>query len=233
MVVSFNDRVVAERTVFILLFILTILILTSFPLITASGNETNLSVFRNESSNVTRRLLGSAYGMMGGIATPEPNVSSTQEPTTTPPPITTSTPTTTAPVPELISSKKLRIIVLANSIDYELAAEFFGFLGNKGMDVTHVDAAEFKDGGYKEEKFVVILGGPDAPEGIGEIVQNITSSEEQDAIRQKGSRKKYVKTNTWTSGQRVMVIAGSDRNETKNTEDENQDSVATDAKASS
>ena len=128
-------------------------------------------------------------------------------------------------------SKKKRIVVLANSIDFELATEFFGFLGNKGMETVHATASDIEQ--YKEEKFIVILGGPDAPEGIGEIVQNITSLEEQEAIREKGSRKKYVRTNMWTQGQRVTIIAGSDRNETKNSEDENQDSVVSEAESSS
>ncbi|MEE9176476.1 MAG: hypothetical protein V3U19_09925 [Thermodesulfobacteriota bacterium] len=126
---------------------------------------------------------------------------------------------------------KKKIVVLANSIDFELASEFYGFLGNKGMEVVHSTAADFEQ--YKEEKFIVILGGPDAPEGVGPIVQEVLSEAEQNTIREAGARKKYVKTNMWTQGQRVTVIAGSDRQETKNSEDENKDSVVSDAELSS
>ncbi len=153
-----------------------------------------------------------------------PPPTTTAPPTTTPAPTTAPPTTTPAPTPP-------KIVLLANSIDYELATEFLGFLGNKGMETVHANASDFEQ--YKEEKFIVILGGPDAYEGVGEIVQEVLSEAEQNAIREKGARKKYVKTNIWTQGQRVMVIAGSDRNETKNTEDENQDSVVSEAESSS
>lgn len=122
-----------------------------------------------------------------------------------------------------VSGAKPRVIVLSNSIDYELASEFFGFLGNKGMDVIHVSGNDFEQ--YKEEKFVVILGGPDAPEGVGEIVQGVLTADEQDYVRASGNRKMFTKTNVWTNGQRVSVIAGSDRDQTKFAHVENRDDV--------
>ncbi len=125
------------------------------------------------------------------------------------------------------ASKKPKIVVLANSIDYGLASDFFGFLRNRGRDIIHANASNFEQ--YKEEKFIVILGGPDAYEGIGKIVQEVLSEDEENIIRGKGARKKYVKTNIWSQGQRVMVIAGYNRNETKNSEDENKEDVASEA----
>ncbi len=132
-----------------------------------------------------------------------------------------------------VAGAKPRIVVLANSIDFELASDFYGFLGNKGMEVIHSTPDDFDQ--YKEEKFIVILGGPDAPEGIGEIVQEILSEDEQNTIREKGKRKKYVKTNPWglKKGQRVTVLAGSDRNQTKKSHEENQDAVSTEAEEAS
>jgi hypothetical protein len=104
---------------------------------------------------------------------------------------------------------KVRIVVLANSIDFELATDFFAFLGNKGIETVHSTASYFNQ--YKEEKFIVILGGPDAPEGVGSIVQEALSEVEENSVREAGARKKYIKTNIWDLGQRVMVIAGSNR----------------------
>ncbi len=146
----------------------------------------------------------------------------------------TSSPTTTPPpVPELFSSKKPRIIILANSIDYELASDFFGFLKNKGMETVKASAEDFEQ--YKSEKFIVILGGPDAYDGIGDIVQEILSEDEQNAIREKGKRKKYTKSNPWgvKSGQRVTILAGSDRSQTKKSHEENKDSVSSEANETS
>ncbi|MEE8167889.1 MAG: hypothetical protein V3T58_03330 [Candidatus Hydrothermarchaeales archaeon] len=128
-------------------------------------------------------------------------------------------------------AQKPKIVVLANSIDFPLAAELFGFLRNKGLEVIHTNVYDFEH--YKNEKFVVILGGPDAPEEVGSIVQEVLSEAEQDSIRETGARKKYVKTNVWTQGQRVMVIAGSDRHETKNSEDENKENIASEAESGS
>ncbi|MFQ5975678.1 MAG: hypothetical protein ACE5J5_05130 [Candidatus Hydrothermarchaeales archaeon] len=126
---------------------------------------------------------------------------------------------------------KPQIVILANPIDYGLASDFFGFLRNKGLEIVHATPDDFDQ--YKNKKFIVILGGPDAYDGVGGIVQEVLSEVEQNSIREAGARKKYVKTNIWSQGQRVTVIAGSDRNETKNTEDENKDSVATEADSSS
>ena len=127
------------------------------------------------------------------------------------------------------TSAKPRIIVLANDIDFNLSADFFGFLGNKGMETVRATAADFET--YKSEKFIVILGGPDAPDGIGNIVKQILTTQEQNTIRLKDNRMKYVKIDPWgkLSGQRVTILAGSDRNETKKAHEENRDGVAQDA----
>lgn len=118
---------------------------------------------------------------------------------------------------------KAKIVLLANDIDYELAEDFFGFLGNKGMEVTRITAEDFT--ADKKEKFIVILGGPDAYDGVGEIVKKVLSDEEEKYLREKGNRKMYVKTNVWRKGQVVHVIAGSDRNETKKAHEENREKL--------
>lgn len=126
---------------------------------------------------------------------------------------------------------KPRIVVLANSIDYNLASEFFGFLKNNGIEVINTNAQDFDR--YKTERFVVILGGPDAYEGVGSIVQSpgLLTSDEQNYLRTKGNRKMFVKTNVWAQGQKVYVIAGSDRIQTQNAHFENRDLVSTQAKS--
>ncbi len=122
---------------------------------------------------------------------------------------------------------KPKIVVLANSIDYSLASDFFGFLENRGLDVVHAAATDFDQ--YKNEKFIVILGGPDAPEGVGEIVQGILTMAEGSSIRESGARVKYTKTSVWAQGQRVSIIAGAGRQETAQSHAENRDSVASEA----
>ncbi|MEE8359097.1 MAG: lamin tail domain-containing protein [Candidatus Hydrothermarchaeales archaeon] len=130
-----------------------------------------------------------------------------------------------------VAGAKPRIVVLANSIDFELASDFFGFLGNRGIKVIHSTAGDFEQ--YKEEKFIVILGGHEAYEGVGDIVKWILTPQEMKYIWTQGNRKMYVKTNVWAKGQVVRVIAGSDRYQTKKSHEENKDAVSSEAEEAS
>jgi hypothetical protein len=112
-----------------------------------------------------------------------------------------------------LHAAQVRVILLSNSIDYDLAQDFVAFLGDKGVETLRVEAADFQQ--YQGEAFIIILGGPDAPEGVGEVVQQVLSREEQDYLRTHGNKAMYVKSNMWAQGQRVFVLAGSDRNQTR------------------
>ena len=106
-----------------------------------------------------------------------------------------------------------RVVVLANSIDRELGQEFYGFLVSRGLDVVPVSAAEF--GTYMTETFVIILGGQNAPDGVGDIVKGVLTEREQASIvESRSSRKMFLKTNIWVRGQVVRVFAGYGKNET-------------------
>jgi hypothetical protein len=113
-----------------------------------------------------------------------------------------------------------RIVVLANSIDFALAHDFLEFLRNRGLVVVPISAADFDL--CKEMELIVILGGPDAPEGVGEIVKGALNYCEEKAIRQPGAKKMYLKNNLWAPNQRVAVIAGSNREMTKLAHQENR-----------
>lgn len=118
-----------------------------------------------------------------------------------------------ASLPASLSAAQVKVILLSNSIDHALAQDFLAFLGDKGVETLRVEAADFQR--YQGEAFIVILGGPDAPEGVGEVVQQVLSREEQDYLRVPGNRAMYVKKDVWAQGQRVFVLAGSDRNQTR------------------
>jgi protein-L-isoaspartate(D-aspartate) O-methyltransferase len=107
-----------------------------------------------------------------------------------------------------IETKLNMPVLLANSIDLELAP----FL-EPMLEVVHSNAKDFDR--YKKEKFIVILGGPDAYEGIGEIVNGILDPEEEKYIRTPGKKRMYIKTNVWEDAQVVCIIAGSGRDQTK------------------
>ena len=106
------------------------------------------------------------------------------------------------------------IILLANSIDFSLASDLIEFFNNDGLEVIHATNADFDQ--YKNQKFIIILGGPDAYEGIGNITQQCLSDSQEEFLRSKGNRKMSIKTNVWSQqGQMVFIIAGSDRYETQ------------------
>lgn len=121
-----------------------------------------------------------------------------------------------------------KIVVLANSIDYSLASSFFGFLKNNGIEILHTNASNFER--FKTEKFIVILGGPDAYEGVGTVVKQVLPLSVQNRIRAKGSHGMYVSTNAWSQGQVVYVVAGSDRQQTKLASEENRPILAQEAR---
>jgi len=121
-----------------------------------------------------------------------------------------------------------RIVVVSNSIDYELAEDFVNYLDSNGRPVLHVTAKELD--AHNQEPFIVILGGPDAPEGIGVQTSTLLSDEEKEVLRAKqGNYGMYVKTNVWKPGQLVFILAGNHRNDTQKAGADNQKSILTQA----
>ncbi|MFC1454785.1 hypothetical protein ACFLQI_01710 [Candidatus Undinarchaeota archaeon] len=124
-----------------------------------------------------------------------------------------------------LGAAQLTTILLANSIDKELAGDALSYLGERGIAITEITSDNFQ--AYKDKHFIVILGGPDAPEGVGTIVSGILSEEERVYLRsQKGRKNLYIKTNVWKNSQVVMVLAGFDRSDTQSVSTEKQVEVA-------
>jgi len=135
-------------------------------------------------------------------------------------------PPTTAPPP------KPKLVIAANTIDYPLAKEFLDVLKTTNLDIIYANPQTFES--YKNEKLILILGGPDAPEGMGEIAKKYLTAEEQEFLRTKGSRKMFIKTASTNEtnasvqqGQKLILLAGSDRQETKKAHEENRAKVLT------
>ncbi|MGC1122507.1 MAG: caspase family protein [Candidatus Methanofastidiosia archaeon] len=102
------------------------------------------------------------------------------------------------------------MVLLINFIDRGLNSDFIDFLeGN--YNVTVVDASEFEP--YRNSKYIVILGGNKAPEGVGDIVETILNEQEKNEI---GTEKRMLtKLNLWHEGQVVVLFAGPDREQTR------------------
>lgn len=102
-----------------------------------------------------------------------------------------------------------QLIVVANDPSYELASAWVNFLKTESVPFTRITPSDFEK--YKKEKNIVILGGPTEPDGIGEIVKQALTKEEQDYVSEQGRFRMYIKNGVWVPGQNVMVFAGYDR----------------------
>lgn len=104
------------------------------------------------------------------------------------------------------------VVLVANSVDYPLALDFVDFLEER-FSLTSVNYWNFSP--YKYNHRIIILGGPDAYEGTGNITRDVLSEEEEEEIRKTGNHAIYIKEDIFTLGQKVIVLAGTTRNETR------------------
>ncbi|MGC1122407.1 MAG: desulfoferrodoxin family protein [Candidatus Methanofastidiosia archaeon] len=116
---------------------------------------------------------------------------------------------------------KPKAIIVANDIDFSRASSLVGFLENNGFEAVRVTASEFE--AYKAEGLIIILGGADAPDGIGEIVRSVLDERKQELTRL-GIRY-FIEADVWTPNQRVFVFAGRDRDETKEAHTQYRDKI--------
>jgi len=128
----------------------------------------------------------------------------------------------------ICASAGQRIVVVANSIDLANARDFIRSLDSQGRPVLRITPQQLD--AHNLEKFIVILGGPDAPDGIGVQVQSLLSEKDQAFLREKrGNKKMFVKTNVWRKGQVVFIIAGNHRGDTKAAISESEGGVLSEA----
>ncbi|MEK6976781.1 MAG: hypothetical protein AABX40_00065, partial [Candidatus Hydrothermarchaeota archaeon] len=123
-----------------------------------------------------------------------------------------------------LEQSKLQIALLGNSVDSALADTLIFNIEGPVVEVVPTDAKNFEM--QKGKKVIIILGGPDAYEGVGGIVSKLLSQEEQRYIRSEGARMTYSKRDLWRKGQQVFIFAGSNRNETRKAHMEAVDAVS-------
>ncbi|WP_457554470.1 Ig-like domain-containing protein, partial [Candidatus Pyrohabitans sp.] len=113
-----------------------------------------------------------------------------------------------APSPGVYSPEA---VLLANSIDLALAQELVAHLKERGIKLYVVSAANFTD--YTTKRYIIILGGHRAYEGVGDILAGILSEEEKARIE--AGRAYIKKRSVFRSGDVVYIFAGKDRNATR------------------
>ena len=101
------------------------------------------------------------------------------------------------------------LIIVANDESYKVAENWIEFLRNESVPYKQTKPADFEKN--KKEKFIAILGGPSESGGVGEIVKQVLTKEEQEFVSKPGSSRMYLKENTFAPGQKILVFAGADR----------------------
>jgi len=121
-------------------------------------------------------------------------------------------------IDELGKERKKVVYVLSNSIDRKLST-LDSDLGD-GILVKYLalDSLDL----YKNRKYILVLGGQDAPEGIGFVSGELLTDEEKMYLRtEKENKIVSVTSNKWVKGQSIILIAGYDRYSTKKAQEEN------------
>ncbi len=112
-----------------------------------------------------------------------------------------------------IMSAEKNVALVANSIDYNQNSNIISILQSRGMNIVYFGRT---DTGYNSYPYVIILGGPDAPDHTGFLASQILLSNEINNLRRiPGYQIFYEKRDQWINRQKVFVIAGSDRENTR------------------
>lgn len=120
---------------------------------------------------------------------------------------------TGAKLREMPYTPRRGVVVLANSIDYALASEFLEYLKGNGVKVIHSNASEFKRLRYNEH--VILLGGQNSPEGVGEVVGGVLSTGQEDSLLVAAAAHMFVEDGVWQTKQKVIVLAGNEASDTR------------------
>lgn len=111
-----------------------------------------------------------------------------------------------------VSGQK-NVALVANTIDYNLNSNIISILQSRGMMITYFGKT---DANYKSYPYIIIIGGPNAPEHTGTLAFQILPSNETNNLKSiKGYEVFYEKRDQWISKQKVFVVAGSDRDYTR------------------
>ncbi|MCX6695406.1 MAG: hypothetical protein NTU61_03845, partial [Candidatus Altiarchaeota archaeon] len=117
------------------------------------------------------------------------------------------------------------VIVLANSIDGSMASGLYGFLNGGGFDVVKVNSSSFS--AFQNSSLIIILGGQNAPEGVGKFSSEILSaSGENYLVSSNTTSGVFTGVDVWSQNQMVFVYAGYDENRTVFAWENNKQSFA-------
>ena len=124
-------------------------------------------------------------------------------------------------LPTKITVEKLKIYILSNAVDWRLEGENLkAFLESNKMDVERIFPNNFDS--HKNESILIILGGPDAYEGVGYIVSQVLGISSINYLRTEGAYGVFLEREIFTADQLIIVLAGDDRDLTAQAATENK-----------
>jgi len=100
----------------------------------------------------------------------------------------------------------VKVVVLANSIDGNLAGGLYQYLEDAGFSVVKADANVF--GIVRQSPYIIILGGQRSPEGVGDISAQVIPDERRVNLLQPGASMTIGGDDVWAPKQKVFVYAG-------------------------
>jgi hypothetical protein len=105
------------------------------------------------------------------------------------------------------------VTVLANSIDQAASSEQINALAAGGLDVTTISAADLPS--HQTDTLILILGGHQAPEGVGDVVGGIIEEKEkEELVASPYARAVRALPNLWALNQTIIVFAGYSKEQT-------------------
>jgi len=116
-------------------------------------------------------------------------------------------------IPILTTSSSPGIVVIvSNSVDIEAARQLNKALLNRGISSFILRPDELWKMDYYQVDAMILLGGPKAYEGVGEIVASYLTDEEEESLMEEGAMGFFVKVK---DDRKVIILAGNTRKETR------------------
>jgi len=118
---------------------------------------------------------------------------------------------------------KKGVIVLYNSIDLKAASALLEYLKAAGVNAVPSNSAEFEKLKYNVR--IVIVGGQNSPEGVGQAAASVLSQEQKEALLVPSAGYVFEKAGVWAQGQKVVILAGNEASDTERASTEYREKV--------
>jgi hypothetical protein len=127
-------------------------------------------------------------------------------------------------LPSTLNVEKLHVFILSNAIDWRLEGESLkAFLESSRINAERIFTNSFDS--YKNEEIIIILGGPDAYDGVGYIVSQVLDPSSVNYLRTADAYSVFLERDIFTADQLIIVLAGNDRDLTAQAIVENRNDI--------